>query len=475
VKFENKKDSLFLLLLTMLFVCAVIIKFWNFPFFVIYNSEIAQHYVEIIKLNQGQFLLEGPLTSHAWLRLSSTSYYLFYPFFVLSGYHPLTLPILWLVTSSLIIFLNYVVIKKIFDRTTAILSSFLYLISPNILLLDRNAAFFAFIVPLMYCLLLETHNILKKESKRTWLILLLVSSMCTLHAAAIFLLPFYIGFIALKKLFRKENLVRDFLAILTPQLPFLLVDSGRQFSATIHLFLWLPYKVINFVTGKTLGVDRIIVKDESLLFISNFYKQVIFPSHFPWWIGLVFLIIVLAMAIYLTKKKIFGFETFSLYLLLFGTLSLLVHKNPPAHYFVPIMILPLILVARTLAIFLQNKKWNFFTSLFLIAVGTIAVKFIFSPFYLFSSTSIYNYPLQLKVSKTIINDAQGKDFSLKRIGPFDTYANEFKENYHYLLWWQGNAPKEKAPNTYTIVEDMNRIPVNTNREIFNQEATIVVW
>ena len=61
--------------------------------------------------------------------------------------------------------------------------------------------------------------------------------------------------------------------------------------------------------------------------------------------------------------------------------------------------------------------------------------FIFSPQYLFLNRAenpfYIPYETQEKIAKAIILDAKGKKFSLSRVGPFDNYVGQSKENYEY--------------------------------------------
>jgi hypothetical protein len=441
----------------ILFLISFFIKFFRFSEFATYNAETGQHYLEIIKLLSGQFLVQGPLTSHSWLRLSSTPYYLFFPFFQLADFHPLTLPFLWTATSCLTILLSYLVVGKMYDRGTAVLASLLYLLSPNILILDRNSGFFPFIIPLMYLLIWQSDQFFFKGKGRLWVIFFLLSVMCTLHAAAIFVIPFYVAVIVVKKKIQRTDFLKSMIAFLIPQIPFLAIDATQYFFSTRQLLLWLPYKVFNFLSGKTLGIEKATVEDQTVVFISNFFKQFFFSPSVPWWIGIGVCSFFAIWLIVLLKKRIFSLETFLLSLLMFGTTALVIHKNPPQHYFVPIMILPLVLSARFLSLLWKNKKHRSLMIFFLTIIIGLSTRFIYSSQYLFAHGNNLGYETQLIIAERITRDARGQKFQLTRIGPFDHYQNGFKENYEYVLWWLGNRPIEDSLLEYIIVEDQSKL------------------
>ncbi len=411
-----------------------------------FTAETARHYLEIIRLTRHQYLLNGIITSHPWLRLSATPYYLFFPILAATRFHPLTIAYAWFITSAVTVFVNYFTINKIFDRKTAIISSVLLAISPAYWWLNHVPDFFNYILPLTYLLLLLVDLIARNKVKKIWPVFLVIGFMTTLHASALMLLLFFLGlFVYWKKMTVKES-VYSAIAFLVPNVPFLLVDGQKHFAMTRDLFLWIPYKVFNFATGKTLGVSHAVVADETLSDVLNFFKASIFPDRFPFWLGLV--VIILIGGYFLGKNRNRWEKVFFCWLG-FGVLVLIVHKNPPFHYFMPIFILPIILIAR---IFSRIASSHAGRLTVLIVIAVIATINLFFVFYDRPVGSYVTYSDQLKAARFIIDDARGQPFKLSRIGRFDYYPNQFKDNYEYLLWWLGNRPVSKANLKYTVVE-----------------------
>lgn len=432
------------------------------------TSEVAQHYLEIIKLLDGQWLLQGPLTSHSWFRLSATPYYFFFPIFALFRFHPLTLNFLWIITSVLLIPLNFFVVSKIFDKKTAWISTILLLVSPLFWNLLKLPGFFNFIIPLFYWLIWalkssqqrkkskpnNVHNRLDSGLRRNddnliWLIFFIIGLMSTLHAAALMFLPFFtLVFFILKRLSKKKFFI-VFSFFLIPQIPFLINDYFQNFFMTRSLILWIPYKFFNFLTGKTIGLNRNPVLDESFKNILDFIKLNFLPENFHWFFGI---LLFLFIFIFFIKRKTNFFEKLLFSLLIFGLAVLFVHKNPPFHYFVPIAFIPIILFSRMLASI--NKKIASLIVLIITIINFYSV--ILSTK---QTTGIMDYSIQEKIAKIIVKDAEGKKFSLSRQGPFDNYIDQFRQNYEYILWWYGNRPVNNGNLNYKIVENENSIEV----------------
>lgn len=408
------------------------------------TSEIAQHYLEIIKLLDGQWLLQGPLTSHSWLRLSATPYYFFFSVFALFRFHPLTLNYLWIIASILLIPLNYFVVKKIFNRKTAWISTVLLIVSLLFWNLLKLPSFFNFIIPLSYWLMWVLWKIINNK-RPIWLVFLIISLMTTLHAAALMLLPFFIILFLIGSRFNKKQSILSVIAFLIPQVPFFINDYFSKFSMTKSLFLWVPYKAFNFISGKTLGLNKIPVQDQTIQIIFDFINPLFF----------------FALIFYFWKKKTSLFEKIIFSWLIFGLSVLFIHKNPPIHYFVPIAIIPIILVSRFLTLINQNLSKLIVILLVLVNLSTIFQKPKLA-------SDFIPYQTQEKITKTIINDAKGRKFSLSRQGPFDNYTEQFKQNYEYILWWLGNRPLKNAKLNYMIVENINLIVVFQGKKIIYQ-------
>lgn len=138
-----------------------------------------------------------------------------------------------------------------------------------------------------------------------------------------------------------------------------------------------------------------------------------------------------------------------LLLLIFSYFGLIIHGDPPVHYFVTVA--PLI----TIAIAYIVGKLKIKPLLFLILVIIINTPFYFSNKFLYKKG---NYLKKIAIAKEIIDNADGRKFNLKRVGNFDYYADNYAQNYIYLMWLLGNEPvKDEQPLKYTIYEQNNDI------------------
>jgi len=443
------------------FLFAAFIRLYNISYFASYGTETAQHYFEIIRLSQGDIFINGPLTSHPWLRLGPVVYYLFFPIFYLTRFHPLTLFYTWVTMDIGMIILNYYIAKKVFNEKIALLSTIFLALSPLQLLTNRSPGFYNFVIPLSYILLFSIFKTVKNKSFPYWPIFLVIGLMINLHASSLFLIPFCIGLGLYLKKISKSSFFYSLIAFISPNIPFFISDYFHNFGMTKNLLLWLPYKLYNFFLGRTLGVNRIVVKDVTFQDIVNFFKTSIFPPSDSSFFGI---IVILLIVSYFFIGKNSRFINIIYLWLISGVLALFIHKNPPIHYFVPIFILPIVLVSYNLEYLIRNKRTKTVILFMILYIILSNIFFIFSPKYLFSDRIKMpidiRYRTQEKISRFIIRDAKGRKFSISKIGPLDNYVGGSKENYEYLLWWMGNKPVQKSSLHYTVVEDVNRMPNN---------------
>lgn len=469
--FFNKPENVIVLVLTII---TFAIKFYNFDYFATYHFEIAQHYLQAIKLGEGQFILEGPASTHTWFRFSAAPYYLFYPFFFIAKFHPLFLANVWLVISVFLVIAIYKVIATIYDTRTGVIASILYVLSANILLMDRLTAFFAFVIPLSLYLFQETYKVYFLNKSRLWIVFLIIACMTTLHPASFMLVPLYLLMTILyKKLFAPKDYIQAVIAFSIPQIPLLLNELSRKFSTITSFVLWVPYKLVQFMTGKTLGVEKTITSDNTHEYIFSFLTESIFPPFIPYIVGIIFFVGLFAFLTYSFKKKQWSIDVFFVLLLAYGLIVLFIHKNPPPHYFVPIMLVPIIILARFFSTLLIINKYKLSTLALMLIIISSNLFYIFTQ-YLFAAK---NQPFseQLMIAKIIAQDAGRQEYSLKRIGDFDHYALQSKENYIYLLWWLGNKPVENSSLQYTIVEDKSRLPAADATQIIGLiEDTVIL-
>jgi hypothetical protein len=74
----------------------------------------------------------------------------------------------------------------------------------------------------------------------------------------------------------------------------------------------------------------------------------------------------------------------------------------------------------------------------------------------------YRYGQSLKdkieIAKTIVNQTDGREFSLRGKGPGSQFAS-FTMNYEYLLWWLGHRSSQHAQQVVEISDNPKEIKI----------------
>jgi hypothetical protein len=418
----------------LIFALLWVMKWLNPAYYSAFNYETAQHYLELVSLSSNHLLLSGPLTSHAWLRLSSFPYYFFYPLFALLRFHPLSLPLTWVFVSALTVLLNWVVVKQWFSKSAAWISSVLMLCTANWLYFDEHIGFFNFVIPMMYGWLWSI------RARRWWLAWFLLSCMGCLHASAWMLVPVLIW---QQKSFSWKSLV----GLLIPQLPLVMVMVTTRSFGPLRFFAWVPYRLWSYITSKPLGLDRQVVTDTTLVDVMTFFKQVLFPASWPWWVGLIVLSwIGWGLWEFRRHRTIKQLSVWWMTLFV-GVAALWIHRNPPFHYVVPLVMLPTVIMA--VLINMMPLWWRRGVVALLLCIN---LPVWWSHTRLTTTQPIRAYVSIVKVATAIISNAHGKPFGLTRKGTFDYYPGQAREQYDYMLTYLGRPISPSSSLQYILVD-----------------------
>jgi hypothetical protein len=196
-----------------------------------------------------------------------------------------------------------------------------------------------------------------------------------------------------------------------------------------------------------LGLGGSVIIDKTWEYIGNFFVRSFFTWEVPWWIGVVLIIIFVGRWWAIRNKESERVEARLLIVLLMGIIALIVHKNPPTHYFGPILLLPTIIVGYWISKLRSGVALAVMASLVLLNCG-----YILSERYLGKQIAGIGYYEQVRVVEAIKSDAAGRELSIERVGEFDQYDNQAKDNYQYLLIHMGAKLRDKAETGYIISE-----------------------
>lgn len=442
---------------------AAFLRFYRIEENMYFSGEIGDNLLTIKNAYlHGQLPLLGPPTSHPWLYFGPLFYWLYGPVLILSKFNPLSHAYFGAFVSVLIVIFNYIFIKKIFNERVALLSSFLISFSPLYLEFARNARFFIMVSLLVYPFFYLLHILKNNNKNLLFWIFLVYGLMFSFHFSPLMLFPliFFTFFIRKVKLSRRD-IFSSLAGFVIPMFPFFLYDVTHGLEMSSKIVLWIPYRIAGFFGLYPKNTVSSTALQENTVSVSAFFNKSFIPINYynfeiiP---AIISAIVIGVICFWLIKKK-YDAEFLLIVWFILGLVAIFIHGSPPIHYFLPLLPVPILIFSLIL-----NRIWNFKLGKYLVFIVLVMLLWINIGYY-FSNKWFYNvyqepevsFALQDKIVKTIIKDANGMKFSMKRIGINDQFEGDYAQNYKYLLWLNGNEPVEKAHIRYTIIEDKKRI------------------
>lgn len=474
--------------LLAIFLLGAFLRFFRLEENFVFGAEIGENLLDIKNdFEQKTIPLLGPNTSHPWLSLGPLSYWLFGPILAFSGFNPVSYDYFQAFASALIIPLNFLVIKKLFEERTALISSFLIAFSPLFLRFAKGAVHFSLIPLFLYPFLLFLFRVFQGEKKFLFWAAFFFGLLVNLHFMVVILGPFILVVLLYKRVkFEMGEVLKISAGFVLPLTPIFLNEVLASEKMLVKFWAWVPYRVAGFLglIPKNTVSGKVIADNVTAL--GQFFQSSFTPGKEAI-LGLVItafagLYLVLRLRRLMREKAVYFGLIFILIWFTASYLALFIHGSPPPHYFSPLLPLPILIFSLALASFWDNQRGRLLVAGFISLLVIVNLRFFFSGDWFFRQQvratvepPFVPYRLQLALAERIIGDAKGEPFNLKRVGHFDYYEDYFAQNYGYLLWWMGNEPKYYPTQlTYTIFEDEERLPVNLEGKKMRVSNLVVV-
>lgn len=404
------------------------------------------------------FPIIGMTTSHEWLSYGPIYYWIMIPIFKLFNGDPFILFWTALVVSFLGLIANYLVFKKIAGEKIAVFSTMIQALSPLLIWqvrLSKLHVFFFLMMPIFTYLLYFLWN-----GKGKWVILagIVFGILFSFHFSQIpILVVVMLLFWIRKDVYKVFDWIKFGIGVLIPNITLIWQDR--------NLALWLPYRILNIPDKDPSGTAQLL---------NEYLGKNIFWDHRLWIIGtLVFVIIFIHY--FVKNRQRFTKDFLPFYLISSISIMLIaniVHGAPPVHYFLPIFTT----VPVLFAIYLERYK---FWPLILVPILLINLaSFSLDPQFYGDVSNLKSYSSILKsdpatdfipyskqeaVAYFIISNSKKMPFSIKRVGPYDYFPENYSQNYKYLILWHGGNLIDSSKNVYTITEDPEKGEVDVQK------------
>ncbi|HLD92340.1 MAG TPA: glycosyltransferase family 39 protein [Patescibacteria group bacterium] len=398
----------------------------------LFSGESGKEFLYVKSLIEtNTFPLVGMATSHEWLYYGPIYYWILIPLSKLFSFNPFILFWLAFLVSVLGLIINFYIIKKIVNKNVAIYSTVLIGLSPIFIWqtrLSKLHVFFFLLTPILIYLL---KLIWDKNKKYVFWLGLTFGVFFSFHFSQIPLFLVILTVFLIKKYKIKDYLML-FLGIIIPNLGIIIKD--------LKILIWLPYRALGLspdVGSKTPGS------------FNEFFGRIFFWDQTFWIVGTfvsLFIIIVFFKKYYKTvDKNFFNFYLIFSSLIVFG--GLILHKNPPIHYFLPV--LPNILYMFAI---LMDK---YFKKLYIYIVFSLLLIFSIWRFDDYKDIDYIPYQKQLEISQKIVSENRDRTINIKRIGPYDYFPENYSQNYKFLIWYLGGKIDDNMNDTTNNVVTIN--------------------
>lgn len=426
-----------------------------------FSGEMGRDYMDIWRMIHGGYsYLIGPRTSHEWLYLSPEVYWIYAIFLLLFNYNPVVINVVSALAGVGGVVICYFVIKKLFGKSVAIISSFLLAVSPAWLNMIRASRYNLLAAILFFLYLLYLRDSIADKGKSLFRLGLIQGLTMSSFPSPIMYIPATIvGFLFYKVKPRLKYILLFFLGFAIPNIPFLIYEVGNKFKILIPFLEWIPYRILGFVGlyHKNNVNSTIIYQNFASLY--HFFANAFFSyESIPSLILFTLLAIGTIFLLFKFKKKTkleMPFYLLTITLIVYY-LAIFVHGNPPAHYYYGIFPLPVVLAAYVFSK-LFKKRLVLVTATLILGLAGVFSLLTTKWFFVDQKPINYDenfvaYKSQLKLVDTIYKDSDGAPFKIKRIGVNDQFQYYFAENYIFLLTTKGAKIQNDAEILYTIIE-----------------------
>ena len=462
------KDKLNYLILFLIILLAFFLRAYRINLSFSFSGEFGDNLLDIKNaVSLKTIPLIGPPVSHPWLKFGPMYYWLMIPLMLGFNFNVLVGAWFGVIGGTLIVLINYLVIKKVFNEKLALVSSFLISFSPLWIYFSRDARFYFYSTLVFYLFLYYLWNFYK-NNKGIFLLGLSYSLFFHFHYSPILLFPVLVYFIYLK---RDKLKLRNYLNLLIgftiPLVPLLIYDFKNRFQMFFKLFLWVPYRFAGFLGLYPKNNPSLGTFNQSLMATVEFIgKSFVYKSSLWFYVFIIFLIIYIYFVFKYIKSKKYKFGYSFIYLsLLISIFGIIVHGDVPVHYYLPVFSLPIIIFSDFIVNVFKTKK-SFVKG---IVSGIIVLLLSFNVSYLLNyyksfnensfsiNPSFVSLSLQKQVTEFIVKDSEGMNYSLIRVGPNNQFEEYYSQNYKYLLWLSGNEPIDNSSLSYTIYENLESL------------------
>lgn len=462
-KFLFNKANLLLLIIVFI---GLLIRLYKIDQLMIFIGDQGWFYESAKNfLTGGNFPLVGITSSHTWLHQGPLWTYILMVIFLIFGFNPLIPGIFTALFSVFTILFVYKVGNDMFGKEVGLVSSFLFSLSP-LVIINSRFPFDPSIIPFFAILLI--YSVFKWVNKDYKYFPIAIFSLAILYnlelstiiLSGVFAIIFFWGLFKRKEwisgLVSKKIILSSLVLFVIPMLPIFIYDVFNGFKQTIIFAGWLIYHSVFFLVKKSTGGTTI---GETLSFFVNQNSLLIFlPS------AIISLVLLFSSWIYLLYKIIStkvrkiedSYFLFFLFLVI-PTISFILNKVPSEAYLPVFFPIYIIVISSFFTFLVRLRFMRYPIIIVIIFIGVFNSYFLISQNYLSGPHNTYKSISQVKeVSEKVISETKGNSYNIIIKGEGSQWESS-KINFEYYIWWVSGKEISKDSKYIFIVEQKNGI------------------
>jgi len=426
-------------------IIGVFLRFYKLAGFVTFLGDQGRDAIIIKRILTLEHLPAiGPPTSVGQVYLGPFYYYFIAPWLLLSNFNPIGLAVGVAFFSSIYLLINYLIVKELFDKKIALISTILLSFS-SVLIDFSRFSWNPNLLPLFT--LLTVYFVIKSLKTNKWYYFVLsgtfLSFAIQLHYLALFLiLPISIIYL-IDLLKERKQLIHKFVYLFICLFSFILFSSPLIIFDLRHQFLNTKSFIVLFQSSGTSFLTKFNSFFDSFYFL-NFYSFNINLNKLFVYLLLLFLFIILFVLI----KKKSNLKTF-LFIFLLTILGMSLYSGPKyPHYFGLIYPLYYVIISYFL-VFYKESAWEKYLTIFFV-LGFIFLNFQKYPY--FHNSPNNQIVLAKNVAQKIFDNVKKEKFTVTALP--EKYSDS---TYRYFLEiWRKRAVEkdslDKADELFVVCE-----------------------
>lgn len=450
-----KKFSTYNMLLFLVITIGTILRFIEIDNYVRFSGDHGYYFLQAKEmLVNYEFPLVSIPTSVPVFRQGAVFIWVLGLVLKVFNFNPVSAFYFVAILGSISLCVLYMVLKEIFYKRIAILATTFAAFSPLVVMQSRRVSVISPIFLFSVILFWLYYNALNKQSNIFFFLTGFVLSVLFQFELAAFMLfiVFALLFLYIRENIPIKSLIYTLIGGFIGLLPFIIYDYKQGvYIQTLGFFVWALTKPFETLIGYLSGSNTGINYYQGIILFS----ELIFPSNTPISFGLILASFIFFLYKYRTSilKKSSEFNLIFIWSVI-SYFSFIVRGIFSGAY-MPFLYLPTIVVLAFFfeSIFKKTRVIGFFA---LATIIVLNVKYLLDNNFMAGIKKTTTLQNKIDVATYIKEDSGENEYSLTYVGPGMMYPSS-GNNYEYLMWWLGNAPKKQSNITYFVYDENQKI------------------